>query len=232
MAREAAIPPSRAQLEACMTRRATSVLAVLLALLLAACGGGGTPTTASDTSEPPSATPVASDPASPSEAAEPSEVSEPSEAASEAAASSTPGPDELDWQLAPNYGSVDLESGFTPDPNEQEVISGGPIDASYLGNECRGWATAAPDFDVNYEAGSLTLLRFYFVADAAEDTTLIVNAPDGSWYCNDDAPGTIDPQLDFTNPESGLYDVWVGSYEEGTNVEGVLYVTELESNGP
>jgi hypothetical protein len=38
--------------------------------------------------------------------------------------------------------------------------------------------------------------------------------------------------FDFTNPESGLYDVWVGSYEQDTTVEGVLYVTELESNAP
>ena len=77
-----------------------------------------------------------------------------------------------------------------------------------------------------------SLPRFEVVADAADDTTLIINAPDGSWYCNDDAPGTIDPMFDFTNPESGLYDVWVGSYEQDTTVEGVLYVTELESNAP
>jgi hypothetical protein len=38
--------------------------------------------------------------------------------------------------------------------------------------------------------------------------------------------------FDFTNPESNLYDVWVGNYEPGTSIEGVLYVTELESNAP
>lgn len=216
-----------------MTRRAPVLVLILVALLAAACGGGGASAAASEAaSEPPAATPEPSTPSEPSDSAEASEATEPSEAPSEAAASETPGDNELDWTLAPNYGSTELTSGFTPDPFEQAVTSGGPIDASYLGGDCRGFATAAPDFDVTYEAGSLTLLRFYFVADAAEDTTLIINAPDGSWYCNDDAPGTIDPMYDFTNPQSGLYDVWVGSYQQGTNVEGVLYVTELESNSP
>ncbi len=60
----------------------------------------------------------------------------------------------------------------------------------------------------------------------------IINAPDGSWHCNDDAPGTIDPQFDFQDPASGLYDVWIGSYQSGAEIDGTLYVTELESNGP
>ena len=215
-----------------MTRCAPCLILILVALLAAACDGRGASAAAtSAVSEPPAETPPPS--TTQSEASSAAEPSQPaSQAASQAAASETPGENELDWSLAPNFGSTELASGFTPDPFEQAVTSGGPIDASYLGGDCRGFATAAPDFDVTYEAGSLTLLRFYFVADAADDTTLIINAPDGSWYCNDDAPGTIDPMFDFTNPESGLYDVWVGSYEQGTSVEGVLYVTELESNAP
>jgi hypothetical protein len=211
-----------------MTRCAPCLVLILVALVAAACGGAGASAAAtSAVSEPPTETPPPSTTQS-----EASSAAEPSQPASQAPASETPGENELDWTLAPNFGSTELTSGFTPDPFEQAVTSGGPIDASYLGGDCRGFATAAPDFDVTYEAGSLTLLRFYFVADAADDTTLIINAPDGSWYCNDDAPGTIDPMFDFTNPESGLYDVWVGSYEPGTSVEGGLYVTELQSNAP
>jgi hypothetical protein len=217
-----------------MNRRATALFLVMVAVLVAACGGGGgaSPSAAaSEASEPPAETPAASDTPEASEAA-PSEPTRPSEAPSEAAPSAEPAPGELDWQLAPNYGSTELAAGFTPDPFDQILSSGGPIDASYLGGDCRGWATAAPDFDVTYEAGSMSLLRFYFVADTAVDTTLIINAPDGDWYCNDDAPGTIDPMFDFANPDAGLYDIWVGSYEEGATVEGTLYVTELSSNAP
>jgi hypothetical protein len=137
----------------------------------------------------------------------------------------------LDPSLASNFGSTELEAGFTPDPFSEDLVSGGPIDVSYLGDECEGFATAASDYDVSYESGAADLLRFYFVADTA-DTTLIINAPDGSWHCNDDAPGTIDPMIDFSGPESGRYDIWVGSFEDGTENSGTLYVTELDSNSP
>lgn len=161
--------------------------------------------------------------------AEPTPSAEPSAEASQASAD--PSATELDPQLASNFGSTDLEAGFTPDPFSEDLVSGGPVDVSYLGDECRGFATAASDYDVTYESGAADLLRFYFVADTA-DTTLIVNAPDGSWHCNDDAPGTIDPMIDFSNPESGRYDIWVGSFEEGSENAGTLYVTELDSNSP
>lgn len=196
----------------------------VLAILATACSGQ-TAATLSDEPATPTEAPTASPP--------PSE--QPTEAASEkpsVAPSEAPPADELDYRLQPNFGSEDLTSGFTPDPFSVEVTSGGPIDASYLGGDCRGFATAAPDFDVTYTAGDLSLLRFYFVADAADDTTLLINAPDGSWHCNDDAPGTIDPQFDFQDPDSGLYDIWIGSYQSGAGISGTLYVTELESNGP
>jgi hypothetical protein len=176
----------------------------------------------------PTPTPTVSETDAPS--AEP-ESDEPSPSASETDESPA-AEDELDMTLPSNFGSTDLAAGFSPDPFTAELVSGGPIDASYLGEGCRGYATAASDYDVTYEAGDQDLLRFYFVADDVEDTTLIINAPDGSWHCNDDAPDTIDPMLDFDNPESGRYDIWIGSYESGAEAAGTLYVTELASNAP
>lgn len=204
-----------------MRSRPNLAIIAVLAILATACSGQTAATPDSIVTPAPTDTPAATQ--EPTEA--PSE--QPSEAPSE-----EPAGDELDYRLQPNFGSEDLTSGFTPDPFSVELTSGGPIDATYLDGDCRGYATAAPDFDVTYTAGDLSLLRFYFVADDAEDTTLIINAPDGSWHCNDDAPGTIDPQFDFQDPASGLYDVWVGSYESGAEIDGTLYVTELESNGP
>ena len=204
-----------------MRSRPTLAILAVLAMLATAC------------SAQTAATPVSLVTPAPTDA--PSPTQEPTEAPTQApteAPTDAPAGDELQYQLPPNFGSEDLTSGFTPDPFSADVTSGGPIDASYLGGDCRGFATAAPDFDVTYTAGDLSLLRFYFVADEADDTTLIINAPDGSWHCNDDAPGTIDPQFDFQDPASGLYDVWIGSFESGTTISGTLYVTELESNGP
>ena len=177
----------------------------------------------------PTGTPLPSETDAPTTAPE---SEQPNASASSSAEESATDGDVLDMTRPSNFGSTDLEAGFQPDPSSVDVISGGSIDASYLGDGCRGYATVASDYDVTYTAGGQDLLRFYFVADEVEDTTLIINAPDGSWHCNDDAPDTIDPMIDFTNPESGRYDIWIGSYESTTEAAGTLYVTELESNSP
>jgi hypothetical protein len=139
----------------------------------------------------------------------------------------------LDFSLDPNYGSRALTAGFTPDPQSVSVTSGGEVDVfSALGSGCGGYATSAPDFRVMYTSGSFSLLRFYFVASGGGDTTLIVNAPDAHWYCNDDSFSTLNPTVDFQNPSSGTYDIWVGSYASGQFVSGTLYITEVTSNHP
>lgn len=145
------------------------------------------------------------------------------------AAPSQAGP--LDWRLDSNFGGVELVSGFTPDPYSVDILSGGSIDVSYLRDGCVGYATAAPDYDVYYDAGSMALLRFYFVAESG-DAAIVVNAPDGEWYCADDSYGTLDPTLDFANPIDGGYQVWIASIGVDSMDPGTLYVTEMEANHP
>ena len=104
------------------------------------------------------------------------------------------------------------------------------MDASYLGGGCLGWASEAPDFQVNYTASDSSL-RFYFVADdGTSDTTMIVSDPDGNWVCGDDSYSTRNPTVDFIAPE--IYDIWIGSYTAGEGVHGTFYVTELDANHP
>lgn len=197
-------------------------LLVIIILVVAACASPAatttTPTDAPDTPDPTTA-----------ESDEPTPTEEPSASAEESTEPAADG--ELDMSLPSNFGSTELTAGFTPDPFSVDLVSGGPVDVTYLGPDCLGYATEASDYDVTYTAGNEPLLRFYFVADIA-DTTLIINAPDGSWHCNDDAPGTIDPMIDFANPEAGRYDIWIGSYSSGAENEGTLFVTELASNSP
>jgi hypothetical protein len=136
---------------------------------------------------------------------------------------------ELDFSLDTNFGSVALESGFRPDPYTVGVVSGGAVDVAGLdlGSDCNGYATTAPDFEVELEDGS-SMIRIFFVADeSGEDATLIVSDPDGDWVCNDDYGGA-DPLVEFAPAEEGIYDIWVGSYSEEDLVAGTLYVTELE----
>jgi hypothetical protein len=130
-----------------------------------------------------------------------------------------------DWTLEPTFGEVLLESGFTPDPYRVEVVSGGEHDASMLGEGCVGFIATAPDFDLYYEAGEIFDLTIS--ASSQSDTTLVINGPDGQWYCVDDSIASVDPMLTFENPQSGLYDIWVGSYYEGEGAEAVISISEI-----
>ena len=142
---------------------------------------------------------------------------------------SAPSTGGLDFGASPNYGSVSLSAGFTPDPSSTSITSGGSVSVSYLGSGCTGYATTSPDFRINW-SGSSSRLRIFFVASGGEDTTLIVNDAGGGWHCNDDSAG-LDPMVELTNPAAGQIDVWVGSYASGDFVSGTLYVSEL-SIGP
>lgn len=132
-----------------------------------------------------------------------------------------------DYSLSPSYGSVSLGGGFTPDPYTVNLQSGGSIDASSrIGGSCRGYIANAPDFRLNFSAGSLPLILS--VASGA-DTTLVVNAPNGQWYCDDDGGNGLNPSLRFGSPMSGQYDIWVGTYGGSSLQNATLHISELYS---
>jgi hypothetical protein len=124
------------------------------------------------------------------------------------------------------YGSVRLSSGFTPDPHSVSLTAGGSIDASRIGSPCTGTIANAPDYELTYTAGSLPL---YIYVNATSDTTLVVNGPDGQWYCDDDSNGGLNPQVTFNNPASGTYDIWVGTFSGGT-ATATLHISELSED--
>jgi serine protease Do len=142
---------------------------------------------------------------------------------------SSSGMDELDFSVDPAYGSTSLSAGFTPDPHRVSVVSGGDIDASYLSSGCVGYAAEGPDYSLQW-SGSSSMLRFYFMAENdGDDTSLIINNPDGSWSCNDDSEsGSVDPLVSINNPQEGRYDIWVASYTQGEYIDGLLHITERE----
>jgi serine protease Do len=134
---------------------------------------------------------------------------------------------------AARYGSLEVNPGFQDDPKSEEVVAGGPIDVSYLGNECTGFAEPNPDYEIHYNAGAQPMLRIYFVANTpGDDATLIINDADGHWHCSDDEYGTTDPSIDFSPPPDGWYDIWIGSYSPSDYISGTLYVTELDFYHP
>lgn len=126
-----------------------------------------------------------------------------------------------DWSASPAFGEVNLTSGFTPDPYRVSLLAGGSIDISRLGYY--GYVANEPDFRLYYQAGSFDLT--IKVERAQGDTLLLISAPDGSWFFNDDTYG-LDPAYTFSKPQSGQYDIWVGTFS-GDLVDADLIITEF-----
>ncbi|MBK8171779.1 MAG: PPC domain-containing protein [Sandaracinaceae bacterium] len=133
-------------------------------------------------------------------------------------------------QLLPNtranFGTRIVQPGFTPDPMAVNVVSGGAVDVNRLniGPGCTGYASQSPDFNFTL-TGYMNFLRIYVDAVQQEDTTLVINKPDGTWACNDDAFGH-NPEVDFTRAMPGVYNIWVGSYRANVQAHGRLTFTQ------
>ncbi len=129
----------------------------------------------------------------------------------------------------PLFGSISLEAGFTSSPYTAEVSPGGEDESWELGDECYGYIRfAQPDFVLNYQAGENSLGVF---ALSDLDITMAINDPAGSWHCNDDSAylsGT-NSGIQFSDPLSGDYQIWVGAYESGAeSVATMLAITEVD----
>ncbi|MGD8814700.1 MAG: zinc-ribbon domain-containing protein [Anaerolineales bacterium] len=141
----------------------------------------------------------------------------------------------LDWDLDPNYETVTLESGFhalgiQSDPYSVDMIAGGPVDVGEcdLGPDCRGYATRAPDLQLNWSGEPLRIL--FEANQAGGDAVLIVNDYTGHWLCNDDfTASNLNPLIDIpARTGGGVIDIWVANYSQSDFVNGVLYITEQE----
>jgi hypothetical protein len=126
-----------------------------------------------------------------------------------------------------NYGSTRLAAGFTPDPHQVTVTSGGSLDVSAmnLGSGCVGYATNKPDF-ILHVSGNSSMLRFYNIGSG--DTGLVINDASGRWHCNDDSYDSTDPTVTIHNAPQGQYDIWVTSYQSSENLSSTLHITELD----
>lgn len=127
-----------------------------------------------------------------------------------------------------NFGTITLAPGFMPDPNVSRGTSGGSIDASTLSPACRGWISQQPDH-LFVASAPFSNLRVV-VNGAGQDTTLVVQRPDGSYACDDDTENR-DPVVAGGFPP-GTYKIWVGSYTRGESIPYTLGLSELGSTMP
>lgn len=129
-----------------------------------------------------------------------------------------------DYTEEPTYGSVSLEEGFLPDPHSVSLTAGGSIEVN-MGSCSYGFVANAPDVDFYYTTSGGSDLYIY--VDGANDTTLLINKPDGTWVCNDDGLGGGNPIVVISGAAGGLYNIWVGTYGDELT-EATLSLSEID----
>ncbi len=108
----------------------------------------------------------------------------------------------------PNSGTIELEANFPDDPAATEVLSGGSIDVSRVIEGCTGYISNEPDGRLSFTASpDPDAYPLYIYALSSGDTTLVINAPDGNWYCNDDGDEGLDPSIVFGPAMTGEYEI-------------------------
>ncbi len=106
---------------------------------------------------------------------------------------------------------INLAAGFLPDPVTRQIFSGGGRDASDISSGCVGNIAETPDIVLNFDSSGG---RLAIGARSNGDTSLVINGPDGRWFCNDDTNG-LNPALVWGRAPSGQYDIWVGAVGDG-----------------
>lgn len=102
---------------------------------------------------------------------------------------------------------VTIGPGFMPDPQTATGTAGGPVMASTMSPDCRGYIASAPNHIIN-ATGAFANLRV--IVSSPMDTTLVIQRADGTFVCNDDFEG-LNPGI--AGPFGpGQHRVWVGTY--------------------
>ncbi len=108
--------------------------------------------------------------------------------------------------------SLRLRRGFLPDPRSLEgsLAEATTRDVSGLETHCAGFVAAMPSHVITLQE-DFDYFQVY-VADAPEDSVLIVLGPDGSLFC--DSSDNDQPQVEASAWPAGVYRVWVGALRE------------------
>ena len=119
--------------------------------------------------------------------------------------------------------TINPEAGFPLDPFIISLQAGGPVNASTVAKECKGFVTKNPTVSVDYK-GKADMLKVFFYSDG--DPVLIVRTPDGKVLCNDNTHlALLDPTVTLMKPGAGRYDIWVGSSLARDLIPGFLVFT-------
>ncbi|MFK7999365.1 MAG: hypothetical protein AB8H86_07195 [Polyangiales bacterium] len=121
------------------------------------------------------------------------------------------------------YGTVTLAPGFSPDPHTTQGVAGGARNASILNTPgCRGYIATQPN---HLFVATANFANMRIMVRAVEDTTLVVQRPDGSYICDDDTEGRNPVVQAIMTP--GTYKIFVGAYRANERPNYTLGFSEL-----
>lgn len=123
------------------------------------------------------------------------------------------------------FGGTTLWGGFG-NFRVPRITAGGRYSLqNCFGTNWRGYTITRPDYRMVYQGGSPTGRLTFRLDSNRTDTILLINAPDGQWYYNDDANG-VNSMITFNSPLQGQYDIWAGSYNNSSNNAAVMWIQE------
>ncbi len=123
-----------------------------------------------------------------------------------------------------SYGALTLSTGFLPDPATSTGYAGGALNAQSLAPHCRGYIGATPSH-ILYASTYFSTLRI-LVNGGNEDLTLVVQRPDGSYACNDDAEGRH--PIVASTFAAGTYRIFVGTFRPNVSTPYTIGLSELD----
>ena len=133
-----------------------------------------------------------------------------------------------DMQGSDGPRTITLDAGFETDPTTLDLISGGDFAASDKAEGCVGFIAEGADLRLTFSAKDMAnALPLYITAQSEQDTTLVIKAPDGKFYCNDDTVEGPNPVVVFGPAQDGDYDIWVGSFDQDLYHDATLSISEL-----
>ena len=112
---------------------------------------------------------------------------------------------------APGVANYSTNGQDLYSPNSYSVAAGGQASLSSCGFNGTGYVISQPDFEFQL-SGMESYGRLNLRVDSSCDSVLLVNDAAGNWHFNDDSNGNLDPSIDIRSPASGVYDIWVGTY--------------------
>ena len=120
-------------------------------------------------------------------------------------------------QTCPDYsGTNSLISRSSDDlysADSFSIVSGGEV---YLTgcSSVPGVGHVAYTADLTLDFSNYSGYQLTFRVESACDTTLLINTPSTNWIFDDDGGDGVSPYVTINNAESGVYDVWVGSFDD------------------